>query len=115
MREEYSEKYRRNYKAYTRQHGRNLSGTNHQYLTSYDSVFHRCTRCLPQQLIVEYYLHWITTFDISFPDSQEANEGSLLCNTTAIHWTFSSIRHRRGKKCTEVLSFPKLTPGNPLR
>jgi hypothetical protein len=30
------------------------------------------------QLIVEYYLHWTTTFEISFSGSSDTNHGSLL-------------------------------------
>ena len=31
-----------------------------------------------QQLIVEYYLHWTTTFEISFSGSSDTNHDSLL-------------------------------------
>ena len=31
-----------------------------------------------QQLIVEYYLHWTNTFEISFSDSSDTNYNSLL-------------------------------------
>ena len=33
---------------------------------------------LPQQLIVEYYLHWTTTFEIYFSGSSDTNHDSLL-------------------------------------
>ena len=36
----------------------------------------------PRQLIVEYYLHWTTTFEISFSGSSHTNHDSLLWNTT---------------------------------
>jgi hypothetical protein len=36
----------------------------------------------PRQLIVEYYLHWTTTFEISFSCGSDTNHDSLLKNTT---------------------------------
>ena len=35
-----------------------------------------------RQLIVEYYLHWTITFEISFSGGSDKNYGSLLYNTT---------------------------------
>ena len=36
----------------------------------------------PRQLNEEYYLHWTTTFEISFSGSSNTNHDSLLLNTT---------------------------------
>ena len=35
-----------------------------------------------RQLIAECYLHWTTTFEISFPRSSDTNHNSLLQNAT---------------------------------
>ena len=43
--------------------------------------FSRQFRHKPRQLILEYYLHWTTTFEISFSGSSDTNHGSLLWNT----------------------------------
>jgi hypothetical protein len=45
-----------------------------------------------KQLIVEYYLHWTTTFEISFSGSSDTNHDSLLSNTayTAEIWDIFS-------------------------
>ena len=39
---------------------------------------HEKFRHKPPQLIVEYYLHWTTTFEISFSGSSDTNHDSLL-------------------------------------
>ena len=33
----------------------------------------------PRQLIVEYYLHWTTTFEISFSGSSDTNHSNVYC------------------------------------
>ena len=45
-------------------------------------VFFRLFRHKPGQVIVEYYLHWITTFEISFSGSSDTNRGSLCYMST---------------------------------
>jgi hypothetical protein len=41
-------------------------------------IFFRQFRHRPRQLIVEYYLHWTTTFEISFSGSSDTNHDNLL-------------------------------------
>ena len=45
-------------------------------------IFFRLFRHKPRQLIAEYYLHWTTTFEISFSGCSDTNHDSLLQNTT---------------------------------
>jgi hypothetical protein len=41
-------------------------------------IFFSSFRQKPRQLIVEYYLHWTTTFEISFSGSSDTNHNSWL-------------------------------------
>jgi hypothetical protein len=56
--------------------GHDRSRSDHNYI--FFEWLHILFRHKPRQLIVEYYLHWTTTFERSFSGSSDTNHDSLL-------------------------------------
>ena len=58
----------------------------------------------PRQFIVEYYLHWTTTFDISFSGSSDTNHDSFVLHKLVIKLD-KEILHSTEPRCMYLIYF----------